>query len=142
MVNHLKDRTRAPLQERLFRGLVIRPSGCVEWTGYKLKGYGRINTGGGFIAYTHRVMYEMFAGPIPEGMTLDHLCRNPACANVAHLEPVPWLVNVKRAAEANRRAECLYGHPLDGVLRTGSHAGERYCKTCNRQRARDRRQLS
>ena len=117
-----------PVRDRLFNRLAVQPSGCVEWTGCKLRGYGRITVDGKQV-YTHRLMYELFAGPIPGDMELDHLCRNPACANVAHLEPVPHFTNMARGRWA-MKTHCPQGHPLDG-----RNSRERYCKTCNRERA-------
>ncbi|WP_369010576.1 HNH endonuclease signature motif containing protein, partial [Bacillus cereus] len=47
----------------------------------------------------HRYVYENLSGPIPEGMELDHLCRNPPCVNPDHLDPVTHEENMRRAAE-------------------------------------------
>jgi len=77
-----------------------------------------------------RLMYELMKGPIPDGMELDHLCRNPACANVMHLEPVTHEKNMRRGLGGDMRTHCPHGHPLDG-----RHKRERYCLTCNRERA-------
>lgn len=46
--------------------------------------------------YAHRAMYEQVIGPIPEGMDLDHLCRQPRCINPDHLEPVTRAKNLQR----------------------------------------------
>lgn len=68
---------------------------CWEWTGNREAGYGRI---GNRLAY--RVMYERERGAVPHGLELDHLCRNRACVNPDHLEPVTRTVNVRRGAKA------------------------------------------
>jgi len=115
-----------PLADRLW-ARVERPSetDCWTWQGPKTNGYGVIGLGGrgGATVRTHRVAYELLIGPIPDGLHLDHLCRNRACCNPAHLEPVPQSENNRRAGEA--KTHCPYGHPLPphGVKR-------RACKTC------------
>lgn len=58
-------------------------TGCWFWLG---RVFGRYGTAGS--RWAHRIVYEEFNGPIPEGMTLDHLCRNTVCVNPNHLEPV------------------------------------------------------
>jgi len=129
-----------PFRERLFSPLVIDPeTGCLNWTGGKTSaGYGKIRRDGKFIG-THRAMYEIFAGPIPEGLHLDHLCRNRACANVAHLEPVTPQENTARGLNA-LRSHCVQGHPYDEE-NTGHRArGDRYCRACNRESERRRRE--
>src|SRR5205807_1016167 len=68
-------------------------SGCWTWGGAKRNGYGAIFVDGRTIS-THRFSYEIHHGPIPLGLTLDHLCRNRACINPDHLEPVTRGVNV------------------------------------------------
>lgn len=83
-------------RDRLFSRLLIQPDGCVVWQGSKrANGYGQIKRHGKGLL-VHRVMYEMFAEPIPDGMHIDHLCGNKACANVAHLEVVTPAENTRR----------------------------------------------
>lgn len=83
----------------------------------------------------HRVAYELTVGPVPEGLELDHLCRNRACCNPAHLEPVTHRENVARSPVAlsainARKTHCKRGHSLseDNVYRV--KRGWRQCKTC------------
>lgn len=85
------------LRERLLSRLIIQADGCVIWTGQKFPtGYGSINAANGRTAYVHRLVYEMFVGPIPAGYQIDHLCRVRACASPAHLEAVTQRENLRR----------------------------------------------
>lgn len=80
----------------MFPLLVIdQETGCVLWTGLQKMGYGYITVNYKMLL-VHRVMYEMFAEPIPEGLTIDHLCRVRNCVNVSHLEPVTIAENLRR----------------------------------------------
>lgn len=86
----------------------------------------------------HRVSYEYFTQTkIPDGLVLDHLCRNTLCVNPEHLEAVTRKENTLRGegrtAKAFRRNVCLYGHPLTGSnLKIDSGRGEQWrtCRTC------------
>lgn len=57
-----------------------------------LKQKPRKTMGGHYFAYT------VLVGEVPEGMELDHVCKNPACYNPAHLEPVTHVENIRRSA--------------------------------------------
>ncbi len=87
-------------------------SGCWIWLAAKQsRGYGNYRS-----RLAHRVSYEMNKGPIPKGLTLDHLCRNRLCVNPDHLEPVTQLENNMRGegvtARNRRKTHCSNGHPL------------------------------
>ena len=133
-----------PAIERLLPRLQFADSGCWQWTGALNKfGYGKISVGGrdGRILGTHRVAYEALIGPIPDGMQLDHLCRNRACCNPAHLEVVTPRINTLRgdsAAAANSVKEaCGNGHEFTPA-NTYVWRGQRHCRTCRREADRRR----
>ena len=79
-----------------FMERVLKRHGCWNWIG-SLSGYGYATFRmGGKIRRAHRVSYEHFTGPIPEGYHVDHRCRVKHCVNPAHLEAVPAGVNARR----------------------------------------------
>lgn len=84
----------------------------------------------------HRMAYELTRGPILEGLVIDHLCRNKACVNPAHLEAVSQRVNVRRGLLGSRTA-CINGHEYTPENTFIERNGKRRCRTC--QRATDRR---
>ena len=106
----------------------VRLSGwCLEFTGARSRdGYGLVKREAK-LKQAHRAAYEEFVGPIPDGLQLDHLCRNRACIRPDHLEPVTAQVNTQRSAIATRPV-CLQGHPYDRV----DSRGHRECSVCRR----------
>lgn len=82
-------------------------SRCWIFPGSLANGYGRA-WWDGRVVNVHRAAYEVLVGPIPEGHDLDHLCRNRACYNPAHLEPVTRPENVRRGF-VSRNAEARHG---------------------------------
>ena len=86
--------------ERLVAGYEVNENGCWLWTGQPdAAGYGRVSIANE-VQYAHRVSWQTFIGPIPEGLTIDHLCRVRLCVNPAHLEPVTLAENVRREMAA------------------------------------------
>ncbi len=84
--------------------LELTDSGCWTYIGQRNKGgYGRVRSGRGQVV-AHRVTYEHFVGEVPEGLELDHLCRNPSCCNPDHLEAITHSENMKRATYAREAA--------------------------------------
>jgi hypothetical protein len=104
--------------------------GCWVWTGRKQReGYGRIVVNG-ITTGVHRVAYEMAKGPIPDGMTIDHLCRNKACVNPAHMEVVSFGENSRR--QMLSRTTCKHGHPWSFDNTRFDKRGRRCCRACAR----------
>lgn len=124
---------------------------CLCWRGPQLRGYGRV-----WGKAVHRVVWEMFNGPIPDGLTIDHVydwgCRHTDCIRIAHMELVTGAENSRRTLmNRARRAitHCPVGHEYteQNTLRrrrgdTGKYWG-RACKKCKQlrtaRRARDKR---
>ena len=97
--------------------------GYKSWYGVFFNGHRNV--------YAHRWVWEHEVGPIPEGLTIDHLCRNTACVNPAHLEPVPGSENTRRATRLI--THCPYGHPYNKE-NTYIQKGGRVCRTCRKRR--------
>lgn len=126
--------------------LVNSENGCWEWQGtVRDDGYGKYHK-----SYTHRLVYGALVGPIPDGLELDHLCRNRRCCNPEHLEAVTRRVNILRSPIAiqslrRNRTVCSKGHPLEGEnLRYETSNGRRWrtCVTCRRAKDERRRRAA
>jgi hypothetical protein len=125
------------------------PDECWPWRGAQgAGGYGTIRRAGGGNAPAHRIAYELFVGPIPVGLDIDHTCHDPetcaggdgcphrGCVNPAHLEPLTHRENVLRGNTIGRinaaKTHCKRGHPLSGDNLYLRPDGGRQCKACTR----------
>lgn len=130
------------------------PDGCIEWTGYMVRGgYGMVCVDSRMVL-VHRFVYEAMVGPIPADLEIDHLCRNRRCFNPTHLEPVTQVENRRRGllptmaptyldraravyvANARAKTHCPYGHPYDEANTYITKRGHRNCRACSRERSR------
>jgi hypothetical protein len=126
----MTDDIAAKLDERTMKNDADE---CWAWTGRtSTKGYAVLS-----IKYTdwyaHRLSYTRHKGAIPEGMVIDHLCRNTECINPDHLEAVTDQTNVLRGvspgAKATRNDACKHGHPRSEY---GRRYGPRiHCTACS-----------
>lgn len=85
----------------------------------------------------HRVVYEHFKGSVPEGLQLDHLCRDRGCVNPDHLEAVTPQVNQLRGDSVSgknaRKTHCPKDHPLSGDNLYVDPKGKRRCRLCRQE---------
>lgn len=123
------------------------PDACWPWREHRNRdGYGGVTVGGRH-HYAHRVAYERTIGPIPPGLVIDHLCRNPSCVNPAHMEPVTILTNTlrgkRRGPLRHPLTHCKYGHPFDDANTRFRMRPEgqmwRQCRACEERRDHARR---
>jgi hypothetical protein len=116
-------------------------TGCWPWRGkMHPEGYGQISVNGR-PEWAHRLAYSLLVGRIPEGLQIDHLCRNRACVNPAHLEPVTARENTLRGEGAGarnaRKTHCVRGHEFTPENTVVDARGHRSCLACRASRRRD-----
>ena len=117
-------------------------SSCWNWNGAKdWGGYGQFR-GRKRMTTAHRWSYQTYVGPIPDGLVIDHLCRNPSCVNPKHLEAVTHRENTLRgvgpAAKNARKTHCKHGHEFNKE-NIYIQSGHRSCRECGRRRVREYR---
>jgi hypothetical protein len=129
-----------PRKRILSGALVDAETGCWVWQRQiSTSGYGMTSYQGKYMG-AHRAVYLLEKGEIPEGLELDHLCRNRACINPEHLEPVTRRENLlrgeTRTARRARQTHCKRGHeftPENTII----DGGTRRCRACKNERDRN-----
>lgn len=135
------SRPTRPVLDRLMERTEIDPiTGCWLWTGPQNgRGYGQMWVGNSKL-YVHRVSYEEYIGPIPDGLQLDHRCRTRNCLRPGHLEPVTGKVNILRGTSFSavnaRKTKCSKGHEFSRENTWVSSRNRRICRACERERSR------
>lgn len=132
LVSISRSKIRLNLIDR-FNSKIIKTGNCWEWISLKsTNNYGifRLNNKN---YSSHRLSYELYKGKIPEGLVIDHLCKNTLCVNPDHLEAVTQKINLYRGNTVtlnhSKKTHCPQGHEYSGK-NLYLYEGSRYCKTC------------
>ncbi len=122
------------------------PNGCWEWIGGHRNGYGVIwHSYERDVQHAHRIVFELIGRErVPDGLVIDHICRNLGCCNPDHLRIVTRRTNnvennISPMATNARKTHCKQGHEYSSAntalkwksYQKGTKGGwQRICLTC------------
>lgn len=121
---------------RVLEKVVMGQGGChISTYSVASHGYAQVGwhaNGTRHVTLCHRVVWNWFRGHIPDGMTIDHMCKNRRCVRLAHLRMISNLENARRTSGRDwALGECINGHPNEGNwLPAGPGRAKGYCKVC------------
>lgn len=126
--------TMRPVRARFMDRVSIAVNGCWVWDHVSPSARYGVMYAEGRKQLAHRVSYELFVGPLQEGLVIDHLCANTHCVNPRHLQQVTQQVNVAR--HHDKQTQCKRGHPYteESTLIRGN---TRHCRPCGAIRNRE-----
>lgn len=124
-----------PIEDR-FWAKVNKADECWEWTGSRVwNGYGQFRNGK--VVYAHRYAYELWFGPIPDGLLVCHVCDNRSCVRPEHLFLGDYQDNAQDASKKGRtrngnvyKTHCKRGHELNLSNTYVDPSGRRRCRAC------------
>jgi len=121
------------VEAALLRQTTRTKTGCLERSGAAIRGYPVVKLAGKQHRAS-RLAYETWVGPISEGLTIDHLCRNTRCIEPTHLEAVTNAENARRGRAAGKPTHCPSGHAY--AEHGYENGGRTHCRECRRARHR------
>ena len=153
LINKLKPIKNLSPVER-FKSFIIKTGNCWEWTGtIQPNGYGQFTNNNKKIM-AHRFAYELWVETIPEGLVIDHICKNHSCVNPDHLEAVTQKENCLRGDGGkhgnhikgknhpeSQKTHCPQGHEYTGNNLYIDPKGHRYCISCRKNHDKRRYKL-
>lgn len=127
-------------EERFISGVYENENGCWIWPKAKVRGgYGMFKLNKKNVL-AHRYSYTKLIGDIPNGLTIDHLCKQRDCVNPDHLEAVTMKENISRGTNFQRnKSHCKWGHEFNSDNIYWIYSRYRRCKQCQDKRDRERK---
>lgn len=127
-----------------FLSRVEKTESCWLWKGFiDRNGYGKFGSTSA-MSWAHRASYMLLVGPIPKGLTIDHLCKVKNCVNPLHLRVVTIKENILCSdgvtAKNSVKTHCVNGHELTEENTYIRKEGWRHCRKCNAERQAKYRQ--